>query len=130
LGSIRCNSKREIINDSSAASQFKVINVTHHDGHPFSTGTTASTTGKYICESRRRGYDASFCGMSQQAKLVEYFKHKVTAWSNAGIGSIWLPPVSKARSFLYGYDPTDYFDFGNYNQNGTTETRFGSKTNW
>jgi alpha-amylase len=27
-----------------------------------------------------------------------------------------------------GYDPTDYFDFGNYNQNGTTETRFGSKT--
>jgi alpha-amylase len=23
---------------------------------------------------------------------------------------------------------TDYFDFGNYNQNGTTETRFGSKT--
>jgi hypothetical protein len=34
------------------------------------------------------------------------------------------------RSFLYGYDPTDYFDFGNYNQNGTTETRFGSKTEW
>ena len=27
-----------------------------------------------------------------------------------------------------GYDPTDYFDFGNFNQNGTTETRFGSKT--
>jgi alpha-amylase len=27
-----------------------------------------------------------------------------------------------------GYDPTDYFDFGNYNQNGTIETRFGSKT--
>jgi hypothetical protein len=28
---------------------------------------------------------------------------KVTAWSNAGIGSIWLPPVSKAQNgpFLY-----------------------------
>ena len=25
------------------------------------------------------------------------------------------------------YDPTDYFDFGNFNQNGTVETRFGSK---
>jgi alpha-amylase len=30
-------------------------------------------------------------------------------------------------SFLW-VDPTDYFDFGNYNQNGTIETRFGSKT--
>jgi alpha-amylase len=39
-------------------------------------------------------------------------------------------PVSKAQNgpFSMGYDPTDYFDFGNYNQNGTIETRFGSKT--
>jgi alpha-amylase len=38
--------------------------------------------------------------------------------------------VSKAQNgpFSMGYDPTDYFDFGNYNQNGTIETRFGSKT--
>jgi alpha-amylase len=49
---------------------------------------------------------------------------KVTAWSNAGIGSIWLPLGSKAQNgpFSMGYDPTDYFDFGNYNQNGTIET--------
>jgi alpha-amylase len=42
----------------------------------------------------------------------------------------WLPPVSKAQNgpFSMGYDPTDYFDFDNYNQNGTKETRFGSKT--
>lgn len=55
---------------------------------------------------------------------------KVADWSNAGIGSIWLPPVSKAQNgpFSMGYDPTDYFDFGDYNQNGTVETRFGSKT--
>jgi alpha-amylase len=46
------------------------------------------------------------------------------------VSSIWLPPVSKAQNgpFSMGYDPTDYFDFGNYNQNGTIETRFGSKT--
>jgi hypothetical protein len=25
-----------------------------------------------------------------------------------------------------GYDPTDYYDFGNFNQNGSVETRFGS----
>jgi alpha-amylase len=26
-----------------------------------------------------------------------------------------------------GYDPTDYYDFGNFNQNGSVETRFGSR---
>jgi alpha-amylase len=43
--------------------------------------------------------------------------------------SVPFPPVSKAQNgpFSMGYDPTD-FDFGNYNQNGTIETRFGSKT--
>lgn len=57
-------------------------------------------------------------------------KSKVDAWESAGIISMWLPPASKAQNgpFSMGYDPTDYFDLGQYNQNGTTETRFGSKT--
>jgi alpha-amylase len=45
----------EIITTDSAASQFKVINVTHHDGHPFSTGTTTSTTGKYMVRIPEEG---------------------------------------------------------------------------
>nr|WP_321225473.1 alpha-amylase [uncultured Psychroserpens sp.] len=55
---------------------------------------------------------------------------KVAGWSNAGIDAIWLPPVSKAQNgpFSMGYDPFDYFDFGEYNQMGSTETRFGSRT--
>ncbi len=55
---------------------------------------------------------------------------KVQSWSNAGIDAIWLPPVSKAQNgpFSMGYDPFDYFDFGDYNQMGSIETRFGSKT--
>lgn len=55
---------------------------------------------------------------------------KVDDWSNAGFNSIWLPPASKAQNGAYsmGYDPFDYFDFGQYNQMGSTETRFGSKT--
>lgn len=55
---------------------------------------------------------------------------KVQDWSNAGIDAIWLPPVSKAQNgpFSMGYDPFDYFDFGQYNQMGSTETRFGSLT--
>jgi alpha-amylase len=55
---------------------------------------------------------------------------KVDDWANAGMTAIWLPPVSKAQNgpFSMGYDPFDYFDFGEYNQMGSTETRFGSRT--
>ncbi|MTI22438.1 alpha-amylase [Fulvivirga sp. RKSG066] len=56
-------------------------------------------------------------------------KSKIAAWDAAGISAIWLPPVSKAQNgpFSMGYDPADYFDFGEYNQHGSIETRFGSK---
>jgi alpha-amylase len=55
---------------------------------------------------------------------------KINGWAANGVNAIWLPPVSKAQSGGYsmGYDPMDYYDFGNYNQMGTTETRFGSKS--
>jgi alpha-amylase len=55
-------------------------------------------------------------------------KSKIPAWSAAGITSIWLPPANKCMNGAYsmGYDPTDYYDFGQYNQNGSVETRFGS----
>ncbi|WP_438710040.1 alpha-amylase [Aquimarina muelleri] len=55
---------------------------------------------------------------------------KVNDWSNVGIDAIWLPPVSKAQNgaFSMGYDPFDYYDFGEYNQMGSTETRFGSRS--
>jgi len=45
------------------------------------------------------------------------------------VNRIWLPPVSKGQSggFSMGYDPSDYFDFGDYFQHNTTETRFGSR---
>lgn len=57
-------------------------------------------------------------------------KSKLASWDAAGISAVWLPPVSKAQNgpFSMGYDPADYFDFGHYNQHGSVETRFGSKT--
>ncbi|MFQ3174157.1 MAG: alpha-amylase, partial [Flavobacterium sp.] len=49
VGLYSCNSNEDLVTDSaSAASQFKVVNVTHHDGHPFSTGATTTVTGKYV----------------------------------------------------------------------------------
>lgn len=46
-----------------------------------------------------------------------------------GIDAIWFPPASKADNGAYsmGYDPFDYYDLGQYNQKGSTETRFGSQ---
>lgn len=54
---------------------------------------------------------------------------KVAGWADAGIDRIWLPPASKGQSGGYsmGYDVSDYFDLGEFNQLGTTETRFGSR---
>lgn len=50
VGFYSCNSNDDLTSDSSpTASAFKVINVTNHDGHPFSTGSTSSSkTGRYV----------------------------------------------------------------------------------
>ncbi len=60
----------------------------------------------------------------------DHLNGKLDEWEDAGITALWLPPVSKGQSggFSMGYDPFDYFDFGQYEQHGTVETRFGSYT--
>ena len=59
----------------------------------------------------------------------DILSEQVDDWADAGIDRIWLPVASKGNSGGYsmGYDVSDYFDFGDYNQHGTTETRFGSR---
>ncbi|WP_133547894.1 alpha-amylase [Salegentibacter sp. 24] len=54
---------------------------------------------------------------------------KVEGWAEAGIDRLWLPVATKGQSGGYsmGYDPSDYFDFGQYDQHGTIPTRFGTK---
>ena len=54
---------------------------------------------------------------------------KVSGWSDAGINRLWLPVATKGQSGGYsmGYDVSDYYDFGNFEQHGTVETRFGSR---
>jgi alpha-amylase len=49
--------------------------------------------------------------------------------ASAGIGAVWLPSPAKgmAGGWSMGYDPYDHYDFGEYNQCGSVETRFGSK---
>ena len=46
-----------------------------------------------------------------------------------GINRIWFPPPQKCASGGYsmGYDPYDYYDVGQLNQEGTTSTHFGTQ---
>ncbi|WP_209405014.1 alpha-amylase domain-containing protein [Pseudozobellia sp. WGM2] len=54
---------------------------------------------------------------------------KLDSWAANGVDAIWIPPISKGQSggFSMGYDPADYFDFGDFQQHGTVETRFGNR---
>ncbi|OCA70613.1 alpha-amylase [Chryseobacterium artocarpi] len=109
----------------------KIVNVTHHDGKPFSTGSgSGSAHAKFVAgpggSVLMQGF---YWDVPDGGNWWNTVKDKLTAWSNAGIGAVWLPPASKAQNGAYsmGYDPTDYYDFGNFNQNGSVETRFGSR---
>lgn len=46
-----------------------------------------------------------------------------------GVTMAWLPPAYKgsAGGFSVGYDAYDLFDLGEFDQKGTTETKYGSK---
>jgi alpha-amylase len=48
---------------------------------------------------------------------------------SAGFSAIYIPPPSKGAGggFSMGYDIYDHYDFGEFYQKGSTETRFGSK---
>lgn len=59
----------------------------------------------------------------------DFVESKLPELSEAGITEIWLPPAQKSNhSPSMGYDPYDYFDLGEFNQKGRTETYFGSRT--
>jgi alpha-amylase len=55
---------------------------------------------------------------------------KIPAMKTAGIRALWMPPPSKGNWGIsdMGYGIFDHYDLGNYNQKGSTETRFGSRT--
>lgn len=108
---------------------FKVIQVTKHEGKSFNFQTNQSLNRQNAFPGGGVLMQAFYWDVPSGGTWWNTVKSKVTNWSNVGINAIWLPPVSKAQNgaFSMGYDPTDYFDFGQYNQNGTTETRFGSK---
>ncbi len=55
---------------------------------------------------------------------------KAPSLATAGFTALWIPPPSKGNFGItdMGYGIFDHYDLGNYFQKGTTETRFGSKS--
>jgi len=55
---------------------------------------------------------------------------KSDAMKSAGFKALWVPSPAKGNFGIYdmGYGIFDHYDLGNYNQKGTVETRFGSRS--
>lgn len=72
---------------------------------------------------------AFYWDVTPQGEWYNTIKPKLEDWATAGIDRIWLASPAKGQSGGYsmGYDPSDYFDLGEYDQHGTVKTRFGSK---
>ncbi len=126
-----CNEEKISNTDFETLDKAEIVQVTKHDGRPFDSGAPADGT-RYYNPGPGGGVmmQGFYWDVPAGGTWWNVVKSKVNQWSNAGIEAIWLPPCSKAQNgpFSMGYDPTDYYDFGNYNQNGTVETRFGSKS--
>ena len=121
-----CQTEEDIIQKEEAFNQ-TIVQVTKHKGKSFQLPTTKfakSTPGGGVL------MQAFYWDVPAGGAWWNTVKSKIDAWSNVGINAIWLPPATKAQNgaFSMGYDPYDYFDFGEFNQNGSIETRFGSKT--
>lgn len=110
----------------------KIVNVTNHNGKPFSIGKSNSISTRFTAGDTGGGVmmQAFYWDVPAGGNWWDTIKTKVAAWGNSGINAIWLPPACKADGGGYsmGYNPSDYYDLGEYNQNGSIETRFGSKT--
>ena len=67
---------------------------------------------------------------TKNGSWYDTIRTKIPAMKTAGIRALWMPPPSKGNFGIsdMGYGIFDHYDLGQYNQKGTTETRFGSKT--
>ena len=67
--------------------------------------------------------------ISPEDNLWNLVKDHAAQLSKLGINAVWLPPPYKGKSGQQsnGYDVYDLFDLGEFDQKGTTRTKFGTK---
>lgn len=58
-------------------------------------------------------------------------KSSIPELQQLGVSQLWLPPAFKGTSSDdVGYGVYDLFDLGEFNQNGTVSTKYGSKEDY
>jgi alpha-amylase len=69
------------------------------------------------------------CPEGWYAVMTEKAEELCDMRGGQGIDRMWFPAPQKSHSGRYsmGYDPYDYYDLGQYDQQGTTATRFGTQ---
>lgn len=100
------------------------------------TGSTPTPTGPQALDLQEykngKGVmmQAFYWDVEPRHEWYNILMGKVEGWADAGVNRIWLPAPSKGQSGGYsmGYDPSDYFDLGEFMQHGTIPTRFGTRS--
>ncbi|MEM8565195.1 MAG: alpha-amylase family glycosyl hydrolase [Bacteroidota bacterium] len=74
-------------------------------------------------------WDVPVDDVNKNGTWWDNLKNKSDAMKDAGFTGLWVPAPSKGNFGIWdmGYGVFDHYDLGNYNQKGTTETRFGSR---
>ncbi|HYG18268.1 MAG TPA: alpha-amylase family glycosyl hydrolase [Ohtaekwangia sp.] len=75
-------------------------------------------------------WDVPVDAVNNNGTWWDNLKNKAVILKNAGVKGIWVPSPAKGNFGIYdmGYGIFDLYDLGNYNQKGTVETRFGSRS--
>jgi alpha-amylase len=75
-------------------------------------------------------WDVPVDAVAKNGTWWDNLNNKSLILKNAGIKGIWVPSPAKGNFGIYdmGYGIYDPYDLGNYLQKGSTETRFGSRT--
>lgn len=65
----------------------------------------------------------------EEANLWNLLASRAGELANAGVTAVWLPPANKgmAGASSVGYDTYDLWDLGEFNQKGSTRTKYGTK---
>jgi len=68
----------------------------------------------------------------EDGSLWNHFRSDCEFLANLGVTDVWLPPAMKGASGTrsVGYDPYDLFDLGEFDQKGTTRTKYGTKVEY
>ena len=103
-------------------------NVENNDSSPIQTSDLELDLSAFD-NGKRVMMQGFYWDVQPQGEWYNTVSAKLEDWKASGVDRVWLPAPGKGQSGFnsMGYDPSDYFDLGEFDQHGTIETRFGSR---